>query len=249
MSYHVNPKTGNPGQCKAKKQCPFGGMENHYATQEEAAKSYEKAQEKYEAFVALSVIPQSKGAYTLAVFDRLDPNVLQQAVPAMIAAPNGARLVVENGQVWEKNTLYGDDSWRFATGEYEPMYRLEPKKTYDGNYARWLIKDHGGRLEAGGRRQEPYSEARPRVAEPYREFAKEVNKKVHEVTGANANISQENETLYFIPEQNLTKKEISTVLKSSPHLQYASATVKVSLDGPRSRVDGKARFFTWTSEL
>lgn len=44
MTYHVNPKTGDAGQCGAKKRCPFGGEEAHYSTPEDARKAYEAVQ-------------------------------------------------------------------------------------------------------------------------------------------------------------------------------------------------------------
>lgn len=41
--YHVNAE-GNPGACKAKVQCPFGGAEAHYASKDDARAAYEQAQ-------------------------------------------------------------------------------------------------------------------------------------------------------------------------------------------------------------
>lgn len=43
--YHVNPKTGEPGTCKAMKSCPFGGLDAHYTSEEAARAAYEKSQE------------------------------------------------------------------------------------------------------------------------------------------------------------------------------------------------------------
>ena len=42
--FHINPKTGNPGQCRAQQACPFGGAEDHYSSQEEARAAYERKQ-------------------------------------------------------------------------------------------------------------------------------------------------------------------------------------------------------------
>lgn len=39
--YHLNPETGNPGQCTAAIQCPFGGDEVHYPTAEDARIAFE----------------------------------------------------------------------------------------------------------------------------------------------------------------------------------------------------------------
>lgn len=42
MTFHVNPKTGNPGRCSARNgNCPFGNAEEHYATKEQAREAFE----------------------------------------------------------------------------------------------------------------------------------------------------------------------------------------------------------------
>lgn len=40
--YHVNPETGTPGICHAKKQCRFGGDAEHYKSPEAAREAYEE---------------------------------------------------------------------------------------------------------------------------------------------------------------------------------------------------------------
>jgi hypothetical protein len=40
--FHVNPKTGDAGTCRAEKgKCPFGAADEHFATSKEARRSYE----------------------------------------------------------------------------------------------------------------------------------------------------------------------------------------------------------------
>lgn len=39
--FHVNPESGNPGECKAEVQCPFGGDEAHYTSADNARKAFE----------------------------------------------------------------------------------------------------------------------------------------------------------------------------------------------------------------
>lgn len=51
-SYHINDR-GEPGPCRAKKACPFGGSEDHYATLEEARKAYELVGSSREALRSL----------------------------------------------------------------------------------------------------------------------------------------------------------------------------------------------------
>lgn len=43
--YHVNPETGNPNRCYAKKKCRFGGDDDHFPDKETARKAYEKEME------------------------------------------------------------------------------------------------------------------------------------------------------------------------------------------------------------
>ena len=42
MAYHVNPETGRPNLCRAQKQCPFGGAEEHFASKAEARSHFER---------------------------------------------------------------------------------------------------------------------------------------------------------------------------------------------------------------
>jgi hypothetical protein len=42
--FHVNPETGNPNKCTAKKACPFGGDDKHYFSKEAAHEAFEKEQ-------------------------------------------------------------------------------------------------------------------------------------------------------------------------------------------------------------
>lgn len=42
--YHVNPETGEPGECKAEIKCRFGSPEEHYTSPEAARKAFEENQ-------------------------------------------------------------------------------------------------------------------------------------------------------------------------------------------------------------
>lgn len=42
--YHVNPETGEPGECKAEIKCRFGSPEEHYTSAEAARKAFEDSQ-------------------------------------------------------------------------------------------------------------------------------------------------------------------------------------------------------------
>jgi hypothetical protein len=43
--YHINPRTGNPGFCRAVQNCRFGGLGSHFETKEDARVDYELSQE------------------------------------------------------------------------------------------------------------------------------------------------------------------------------------------------------------
>lgn len=71
--FHVNA-AGEPGQCSAKINCPFGSSEEHFNTREEAREFYEKSQEA-------TVLPEtmSKSELNKAAKTSSDPNVLMHA--------------------------------------------------------------------------------------------------------------------------------------------------------------------------
>jgi hypothetical protein len=151
--YHINPKTGNPGICRAKEQCPFGDASNHYDSKEEAHKAYEQSQQTFSNFMTKSNMPkQHAKARIIAVFEsQKDALVLSPSIrKAMESAPIDARLITENGMTWTKSSLsqsLGHDVWKFSDGEYDKRYRLEPKRSYGGYQIAGIIKEHGARLE------------------------------------------------------------------------------------------------------
>lgn len=165
--YHVNPKTGTPSVCRAtqKRGCPFEGVSEHYDTPEEARKDYEKTQEKINHLLWKTKVPQAEGAIAFAAYDPMDEDVplpgtmvwgagLQRAAPdplavkffkAMEKAPNKALLVMEDGTIFQKNSLFGDDSWALRT--QNSLLRLEVNSTYSSAYFLGHLKSTGGRLE------------------------------------------------------------------------------------------------------
>lgn len=42
--YHINPRTGDPGLCKAKISCPYGTADEHFPSEEKARAAYEAGQ-------------------------------------------------------------------------------------------------------------------------------------------------------------------------------------------------------------
>lgn len=170
MKFHVNPKTGNSGACRAVKgNCPFGNEAEHFPSKEEAQKHYEKKQEKIEQFLWKTKMPPTKGSYVLATYDPMSEEVpvgqlwgnpiYGEFSKKLEEAEDGARLVIENGQVWEKEGLYGNSSWKFVQGNYDSLTRLEKGRTYDISHLGAVIQQHGARLEQGG--------ARPKMSPEY----------------------------------------------------------------------------------
>lgn len=70
MAYHINPRSGEPGSCKATAgKCPFASANDHFETKEDARKAYEElmnetmnplAKEKQAIMIPLNVDPNAK---------------------------------------------------------------------------------------------------------------------------------------------------------------------------------------------
>jgi len=161
MTFHVNPKTGNPSVCRAteKRGCPFGGEDIHFESKEEARAAYEKKQASFEHFIWKSKLPPQKAA-VLAIYDPMSEEISVKELwgnkvygafgKLMDESEDGTRLVIENGQVWQKDILYGSGSWKFVSGDYDQLTRLEKGRSYDRAWLGNSILQHGGRLEVGG---------------------------------------------------------------------------------------------------
>lgn len=49
--FHINPESGEPGRCQAKKSCPYGDLtKDHYSTAEEARAAYEETKSAFDIF-------------------------------------------------------------------------------------------------------------------------------------------------------------------------------------------------------
>lgn len=88
--YHVNPKTGEPGICKAAKSCPFGGLEVHYTSPEAARAAYENSQagafsSPKNARVKRVPTPKTKSEFSAAILQVI-PKVGESSVVPMPAA-------------------------------------------------------------------------------------------------------------------------------------------------------------------
>ncbi len=114
--YHINPKTGNVGQCRARQGgCPFGEAD-HYDTQEEARQVYEKrmaAQESQEISLVRTAFEEAdRGVYgehmgwlTLANVHNILKNT-QRATPSMGKSSKSIAQAMEKLDL-EKGTRWG----------------------------------------------------------------------------------------------------------------------------------------------
>jgi len=110
--YHINPTTGEPGQCKARKSCPFGDLENdHYTSAEAAREAFEALQESFPA------APASSGA--------------RESVDAMEAALAELRNLTNDRVVIERFTNRNLFQEGFVVGSKSEGYKPDFQKVRD----------------------------------------------------------------------------------------------------------------------
>jgi len=162
MTFHVNPKTGNPSVCRAKTgNCPFGEITEHYESKEDARLSYEKKQESFAKWNNESIYPPSPKSYTLSVFkpdtenSRNNYELREKFYHDLEKASDGTRLVTETGWIFEKSELWshasGQSAWTVKERPFRDSLRAEKGRTYNvGILGSSFVK--GARLEEGGER-------------------------------------------------------------------------------------------------
>lgn len=121
--FHLNPETGEPGSCRARKNCPFGGDEIHFPDKNSARENFERTQQLLED--AASTKPKASRFTDAAFASTLKyegkvprwfkkiPTTLQKnffgSEPELldiIDGPNGKLAVV-----WEENSVEANDIW------------------------------------------------------------------------------------------------------------------------------------------
>lgn len=121
--FHLNPETGEPGSCRARKNCPFGGDEIHFPDKNSARKNFERTQQLLEE--ARSTKPKTSPFTDTAFASTLKyegkvprwfkkiPTTLQKnffgcepELLDIIDGPNGKLAVV-----WEENSVEANDIW------------------------------------------------------------------------------------------------------------------------------------------
>lgn len=145
MLFHVNPETGEAGQCSAQKgKCPFGAFDEHFTSAEAARADYEKRME------SATIVAQKKDGRSvrgnwpdLELYrDRFDKNseifVHPQGKIAFTTGPNWARLNVM--KAGKKATTGGNlDDLRAGRGGWKQVKQMnEPapsKEEYEKDYS------------------------------------------------------------------------------------------------------------------
>jgi hypothetical protein len=84
--YHINPKTGNPGICRATKVCPFGDLEaDHYSTSQDARTAYEQK-------MSVENIPEDKPEVKVNSWEHLSNQELGQLEEDTLAEKRKTKL-------------------------------------------------------------------------------------------------------------------------------------------------------------
>lgn len=109
MSYHINPQTGEPGPCRARKSCPFGDLEaDHYGSAEEARAAYEAGEVTFAPPMVKAKVYRN-GSLTPAVYEG---EVLEYAEKADAFKPEGRAGRV--GSLYASPSLKGVTRWARA---------------------------------------------------------------------------------------------------------------------------------------
>lgn len=103
--YHVNPETGEPGLCRAKKACPFGNLEvDHYNTRTEARKEYERRMED-PVQRTIETYNEKVEHYIEGSPKDVSPTMGAWMTESLESLPEGAR-VVELGSAFGRDAEY-----------------------------------------------------------------------------------------------------------------------------------------------
>lgn len=113
--YHINPETGEPGRCLAKRKCRFGADAAHYPSERDARFAYERTmiriQQKAHQVTPGEVKPLP---------DRFIPS------PGLITLPPGEYFF---GDPYHTISLRDQEGWNRIVGSMEQQYGLEANIT------------------------------------------------------------------------------------------------------------------------
>lgn len=121
--YHINPRTGNPGVCRASiQQCPLGGDSSHFKTKEEARADYEETQK-------LAAIIPSSPTESLDVLERdvnrgvelLKSEVETDGTPLGSSQQSRAKKAFQQARYVSKAYITDDKDWEERRGYYDQV--------------------------------------------------------------------------------------------------------------------------------
>jgi hypothetical protein len=127
--FHVNPETGDVGRCKATKgNCPFGSVEEHYASADDARSAFEASNESFATAAPVTLSETAEAALSAELtWSGTTPEWLEEdsakqrklfgtepRVIAVLPSPIG-----DLAAVWQEDSLGGSDANIQLNGGYE----------------------------------------------------------------------------------------------------------------------------------
>lgn len=142
--FHINPVTGEPGQCRAQQACPFGGANEHFDSKEEAMQNYE-------VVMAGMTVPEptAKDELRERLIAQAEKDTLREQQAAF--APRGE---VESREEAERMTeelltaakqIAAEHLERIDGQKADPLF---PEETMDAHFRRNMIDTLEGRTGA-----------------------------------------------------------------------------------------------------
>lgn len=177
--YHVNPKTGRPGECRAIHQCKFGDEKSHFDSKEEAQKAIEKKLSELNVAPAIRKSKPSKDPSTKTIEEiKKERRDLQKKVDEVKVSSREAEHEADVLEKVYKKASSADqrkmkDILKAAQSNRDELHKTEAQVTKELNN---FDKEHKPRLdeinrtekarEAAKRIQESQSATSPGCASP-----------------------------------------------------------------------------------
>jgi hypothetical protein len=118
--YHINPRTGNPGICRAHKQCPFGGESEHYGSESEARQAYEAIQSGATFTPATRVIePDVAIEANPSEFDTVSFRGFNRSAGAVSAGARGLMGGIMGGKSYSETIAAAKERASYATAYFD----------------------------------------------------------------------------------------------------------------------------------
>ena len=130
MRYHLNPRTGNPGQCKAVKSCPFGDLkDDHYESKEEARAEYERR--------SSAGLPLTKRPLSVPREEVLNPAAIPELFDRMLEEGYVFNERHRAEQLHELNSREGEHWYSNNVNEF----KIYAHRNYDGSGTTYTFRN------------------------------------------------------------------------------------------------------------